>query len=349
MMTSSTTLLIPYGLDSVGRLVHVDDVPNGKDCGVRCPSCDAPLIAKNNGSVKTHHFAHEVWNPACEGLLHKTAKLLLHQRIADAMAGNDRLMIQWRCTSPDCGLHTQNLLGGGVLTHVLVEHRLSDWNIQPDITCMADKTPRVLIEVVDTHAPEPPVIAAGLPTLEFHFSDATDLAVLSRETLPCTVIHNKDCPDPKCDICRKPASVGCWQCDKCGEHTDAKTHGSYYCRQCQTCNDNAHVHCQDCGQQFYGPYSRCYCCYLARRLGRVPCYRRGLTIYNHRHCRQCHAEMDSDKQQLYENCYLCNRSIAMESMEQAKKEEEERKERWRLASREERKTMLAEWRSMRRE
>ena len=346
-MTDSTTLLIPYGLDATGGLVHVDDVPNGKHCGARCPSCDVPLIAKNNGSEKIHHFAHEGYNPACEGLLHQTAKLLLYQRIADAMAGGHPLMVQWRCTSPDCGLHTQNLLGGGVLTDVLVEHRLRDWNIQPDIVCMAGEMARVLIEVVDTHAPEPPVIAASLPTLEFHVSNETDLAKLSRETLSCTVIHNKDCPDPKCDICRHPASVGHWICDKCGDHTDLEEHGSYYCRQCQTCGYDAHSHCLDCGQPTYGPYSRCYCCNLARRLGRVPCYRRGLTIDSHRHCRQCHAEMDSDKQLLYENCYRCNLANATAAMEKREKEEEERNARWRSAGREERKAMLAEWRRMR--
>ena len=331
-------------MNAAGRLVHVDDVPNGKNCGAHCPNCAVPLIAKNNGIAKTHHFAHERYNPVCEGLLHRTAKLLLYQRIADAMAGGHRLMVQWPCTNPDCGLHTQNLLGGGVLTHVLIEHRLSDWAIQPDIVCMAGNTPRVLIEVVDTHAPEPAVIAAGLPTLEFHLSDTTDLAALSRETLSCTVIHNKNCPNPRCNICRKPASARCWRCAKCGEHTDPRTHGPYYCQQCQTCNDNAHGHCPECRQQFDGHYAYCYCCNLARRLGRMPCYRRGFTIDSHRHCRRCHAEMDSDKQEMYENCYRCNRAIAIEAMDKSEKEEDERKERWRLASREERKAMLAEWR-----
>ena len=343
-----TSLLIPYGVDATGRLVHVDDVPNGKDCGARCPSCDAPLIAKNNGSYNQHHFAHEAGAPSCEGWLHATAKLLLYQRIADAMAGNHPLMIQWCCTSPDCGLHNKDLLWRGILTRVLVEHRLLDWSIQPDIVCMAGDTPAVLIEVVDTHTPEPPVIDAGLPVLEFHVSDTTDLARLSAGTLPVSVMSNYPCPDPRCDMCRKPASVGCYRCDKCGEHTPPNSHGFYYCQQCQACDDVAHRHCKDCDQLTWGRYARCYCCNLAKRLGRVPCYRRGLTINSHRHCSQCYAEMDSKKQLLYENCYRCNRAIQVATQEKAKKEEDERKERWSLASREERAVMLAERYPMRR-
>lgn len=55
------SLPILYGRSAAtGELVHVDDAPNGKACGCVCPDpgCGQPLIARNNGKKKIHHFAH---------------------------------------------------------------------------------------------------------------------------------------------------------------------------------------------------------------------------------------------------------------------------------------------------
>lgn len=57
----SEGLPILYGRSvATGGLVHVDDAPNGKACGCVCPDpgCGQPLIARNNGKKKIHHFAH---------------------------------------------------------------------------------------------------------------------------------------------------------------------------------------------------------------------------------------------------------------------------------------------------
>ena len=55
------SLPILYGRSvTTGELVHVGDAPNGKACGCVCPDpgCGQPLIARNNGKNKIHHFAH---------------------------------------------------------------------------------------------------------------------------------------------------------------------------------------------------------------------------------------------------------------------------------------------------
>ncbi|MGV2989570.1 competence protein CoiA family protein [Vibrio sp. E150_011] len=51
-------MIVPFGIKD-GKIVHVDEVPNGNQCGVNCPSCQQPLIAKNGGNKVTHHFSHE--------------------------------------------------------------------------------------------------------------------------------------------------------------------------------------------------------------------------------------------------------------------------------------------------
>lgn len=47
-----------YAKDRLGRMVHIDAVPNGAACGCVCPGCGEQLIARNNGEVMTPHFAH---------------------------------------------------------------------------------------------------------------------------------------------------------------------------------------------------------------------------------------------------------------------------------------------------
>ena len=51
--------LIPivYSLKD-SQMVHINTVPTGKDCGCYCYACKEPLIAKNKGPLRQHHFAH---------------------------------------------------------------------------------------------------------------------------------------------------------------------------------------------------------------------------------------------------------------------------------------------------
>ena len=71
------TKYLKYALNTKGELVHIDSVPNGNDCGCICPACKKPLQAKNKGTHRTHHFAHQsgVDCPtAYESSLHLLAK-----------------------------------------------------------------------------------------------------------------------------------------------------------------------------------------------------------------------------------------------------------------------------------
>lgn len=75
-------MLVPFGLKD-GRIVHVDDVDNGKDCGVICPGCRQPLVAKNNCQNKSNHFAHDS-GAECNGYapmtyLHQYAQYLIEK------------------------------------------------------------------------------------------------------------------------------------------------------------------------------------------------------------------------------------------------------------------------------
>lgn len=43
--------------NAAGQMVHIENVPNGLQCGCHCPHCKEPLLARH-GDVKAHGFAH---------------------------------------------------------------------------------------------------------------------------------------------------------------------------------------------------------------------------------------------------------------------------------------------------
>lgn len=71
-----------YALNADNKLVHIDSVPNGYECGCICPKCKGKLCAKNDGKVRVHHFAHnndEKCEGAVESALHIMAKEVLKE------------------------------------------------------------------------------------------------------------------------------------------------------------------------------------------------------------------------------------------------------------------------------
>lgn len=71
--------ILTYALNAENNLVYIDDVLNGLECSCFCPKCREPLIAKNGGEVRAHHFAHKsgVDCPGChETMIHLLAKYI---------------------------------------------------------------------------------------------------------------------------------------------------------------------------------------------------------------------------------------------------------------------------------
>lgn len=50
-------LIFSWAENADGKIVHVDEVPRGLQCGCSCPHCHEKLMARH-GDVREHGFAH---------------------------------------------------------------------------------------------------------------------------------------------------------------------------------------------------------------------------------------------------------------------------------------------------
>ena len=79
---------LTYAINSEGKLVHVDSVPNGNECGCKCPACNKSLQAKNAGLKRNHHFAHQPGED-CLTAYETSLHLLAKEKIQKAFYEND--------------------------------------------------------------------------------------------------------------------------------------------------------------------------------------------------------------------------------------------------------------------
>lgn len=53
----SNDFIFSWAENAEGRMVHVDSVSRGLQCGCTCPNCHEPLLARH-GEKNEHGFAH---------------------------------------------------------------------------------------------------------------------------------------------------------------------------------------------------------------------------------------------------------------------------------------------------
>lgn len=170
---------LTYALNKDGDLVHIDSVPNGKDCACFCPHCKSELCAKNGGSgtKMVHHFAH-VSGADCVGAIESA----LHKMAKDVM--KETLCIQL----PDRldGSHGELLK----LDRVEVEFYDKETNLRPDcIGFYGDKV--IWIEFKRTHAVDAKkkgkIISAKIDCVELDLN----VCVLNPESIRNFIINDR--------------------------------------------------------------------------------------------------------------------------------------------------------------
>lgn len=79
--------MLTWAIANDGRFVNVDDVKTGQDCNCVCLACMEPLVAKNRGLARVHHFAHKSGSEcalAYESMLHLLAKECVQRAFLNA-------------------------------------------------------------------------------------------------------------------------------------------------------------------------------------------------------------------------------------------------------------------------
>ena len=245
------TIKMPYGLDlKTDLLVPIGRAANGLACGLVCPNCEKPLIAKNMGIHKEHHFAHSHLADYCgEGWLHATAKRLLAERQQLAISMGRRVSIIWDCTCP-CRTHKGNLVNG--VASIGIEKAVHGAKIRPDLTAFDSMgSPVSFQEVVVSHPPEVAVIehcqGVGIPLVVFKIHGNSDLERLASLTLRPHKIYSRKttcrCPrDNKCEQCGRLACDHhhCRECQKAISHPCSKWCGGL----CDMCWDRKRGHAE---------------------------------------------------------------------------------------------------------
>ena len=131
--------LLTIALDSNNKSVEIDKVPNGLKCNCFCPHCKSPLIAKNDGTVREHHFAHEAGTEcrnAVESALHLIAKEIIKEECAIMLPESEG------------GLWPNGYVQ---LQDVAIEKKDSKLNIIPDAEGILPDGRRLLIEFLVSH------------------------------------------------------------------------------------------------------------------------------------------------------------------------------------------------------
>jgi len=132
-----------YALNTNGRMVHVDSVPNGTDCGCVCPKCHQPLIAKQ-GEKRLHHFAHcgeygEHGAHPCRGYFEAEIHCLAKQIIKD----KKELMLP----AFEDFVKAKRVR----FVKVEVEERNDRKDLQPDVVGETEDGRRIMIEIYYSH------------------------------------------------------------------------------------------------------------------------------------------------------------------------------------------------------
>lgn len=200
-------LLLPYALNSLNEITHIDNAHKGEK--YNCPTCGSELvlriskIPKGQKYHRRNHFAHKgnSDNHCSESFLHLLFKQRCTDFLIEKIERKDNLNFKWKCEQ--CHEeHRGNLLQKAV--KVISEYHLGI--CKPDIALLDEhNNVLIVIEIIVTHKPE-------VTTLHYYkANNITCLQILVEDFSDCDHIEEflsspfnvNICRNPKCEICGK--------------------------------------------------------------------------------------------------------------------------------------------------
>lgn len=198
---------LTYALNDSGKMVNVDDVPNGLACNCRCPKCHELLVAKNGGEIKVHHFAHANGSE-CKGA-YETA---LHIMAKEIIATEKSLMLPKYLLfngkkfqqNPyyyeddevyECDYEEDEKVEAHKVhfKDIEIEERNDLSTLQPDCVGITDDGQRIHIEIVVTHG----IDDAKFTKIKKHSINCIEIKIphnflLERQKLADYIINSTD-------------------------------------------------------------------------------------------------------------------------------------------------------------
>ena len=163
--------MLTYGLKkgTEREMLHIDSVANGLSCDCECPHCHHPLIARNGGKKKEHHFAHASGADCGKGrmtALHLLAQNILAQRKIILLPPYDKTYVHKKAQTKD-------------FANVILEDysKVEDVALRPDCNCIPkDSAVQTLwVEIYCRHKVEEQkrqeIIRRGQYCIEVDFRD----------------------------------------------------------------------------------------------------------------------------------------------------------------------------------
>ena len=180
--------LLAYALNAEGKLVHIDSVKNGLECCCKCPGCNESLVAKNDGKIREHHFAHLSGNDCGTGyetIRHIWGKeILFENKTIPAVIAGKKVFLK--------------------TDQINMELRLNDLNIIPDIFGVAilplnylgiqiARPIPFIVEILVNHKVDENkasiIKRAGIPAVEIDLSKST---AITKEELIKDIVNQEN-------------------------------------------------------------------------------------------------------------------------------------------------------------
>jgi len=193
-------LLYVTAFDKDGVLVKAKDAEKTQD--YFCPECKDKLILKKSGKTgkgsKRPHFAHYSQSPNCtpEGVLHKSFKLLLLDKIKNNITAKSPINIEWECAY--CHeKHNGNL----VQCAFDIKDEFQMEKCRADIALLNQEgKPFCVLEIIVTHKPEEAALAYykenKIILIQIELESEDDLDKLDAKiNIPTSIDY---CFNPKC-------------------------------------------------------------------------------------------------------------------------------------------------------
>lgn len=133
----SKGLVFSWAENSEGRLVHVDSVRQGKDCGCICPNCQEPLLARH-GQVNEHGFAH---HSEVRSANLKICYMVVLYKLAEQIIKDHKQI----CVPPYYGIFKKDIIK---FKEVKIDSRFERVDKQPDVIATTEDGQQYLIEFV---------------------------------------------------------------------------------------------------------------------------------------------------------------------------------------------------------